>query len=116
MIAHVVFLKPRADLTTAERQAFLAAFERAIREIPSVRHVRVGRRLLHGAGYEATAPDAADHLAVIDFDDLEGLQAYLRHPAHQELGVLFSESLSSGWAYDFEIGGMRQDWGRSAGL
>ena len=106
MIAHVVFVKPRADLTTAERQVFVAALERAVREIPSVRHVRIGRRLLHGAGYESTAPDAADHIAVIDFDDLEGLQAYLRHPAHQELGAVFSESLSSGWAYDFEVGGI----------
>src|SRR3990172_4199264 len=48
---------------------------------------RVGRRITHGAAYEATAPDSADFLVSIGFDDLAGLQAYLRHPAHEELAV-----------------------------
>lgn len=106
MISHIVLMKPRADLTAAEREAFVAAFERAVREIASVRNVRIGTRVVHGAGYEALVPDAADYIAAIDFDDLDGLQAYLRHPAHEELGKRFYESLSSGLAYDFEMGGM----------
>ena len=106
MIAHVVLMKPRADLTSAERQTLVAAFERAIREIASVRNVRIGTRVVHGAGYEARVPDAADYIAMIDFDDLEGLQTYLRHPAHEELGARFHESLSSALVYDFEVGGM----------
>lgn len=101
-------MKPRANLTAAEREAFVAALERAVREIASVRNVRVGTRVVHGAGYEALVPDAADYIAVIDFDDLEGLQAYLRHPAHEELGKRFYESLSSGLAYDFDIGGLER--------
>ena len=105
MVSHVVLMKPRADLTDAERDALLAAFERAIREIPTVRGVRVGRRLVHGAGYEARVPDAADYFVVLDFDDLDGLQAYLRHPAHEELGARFNQSLSSALIYDFEVGG-----------
>ena len=104
-MSHVVLMKPRADLTDAEREALLSAFERAIREIPSVRGVRVGRRVVHGAGYEARVPDAADYLVVLDFDDLDGLQAYLRHPAHEELGARFNRSLSSALIYDFETGG-----------
>ena len=47
----------------------------------------MSRRVRHGAAYELTSP-AVDFLAAIVFDDLDGLQAYLRHPAHQELGVL----------------------------
>jgi len=108
MTSHIVLMKPRADLTPAERQTFVAAFERAVRDIPSVRHVRIGRRIVHGAAYEARMPDAADYAAVIDFDDLEGLKAYLRHPAHEELGNLFYESLSAGLAFDFEMGGLAQ--------
>jgi hypothetical protein len=46
-----------------------------------------------------------DYIAIIDFDDLAGLQMYLRHPAHQELGRLFGESLSGSLVYDFEVGG-----------
>jgi len=103
-ISHVVLMKPRPGLSPADRDALVAAFERAAREIPSIRGIRVGRRITHGAGYEQ--PDAADYLAVIDFDDLAGLQAYLRHPAHDELGARFGVSLSSAMVLDFEVGGI----------
>jgi Stress responsive A/B Barrel Domain len=106
VVSHVVLMKPRSDLSSADRDAFVAAFERAVREIPSIRGVRIGRRVTHGAGYEASAPDTADYLAVIDFDDVTSLQAYLRHPAHEALGALFGQVLSSGIAYDFEAGGI----------
>ena len=43
-------------------------------------NIRIGRRVRHGAGYELSAADAADYLVAIDFDDVVGLQAYLRHP------------------------------------
>jgi Stress responsive A/B Barrel Domain len=107
MVTHVVLMKPRADLSASDRRELIAAFERATRDIPSVVAVRVGRRVKHGAGYEAAAPDSADYLAAIDFDDLAGLQAYLRHPAHVELGVRFATSLSSAMVFDFEIGSAR---------
>ena len=110
MVSHIVMMKPRADLSAEDRQALVAAFERAMREIPTVRTVRVGRRVVHGAGYERTAPDAADYLIVIDFDDLEGLQTYLRHPAHEELGTRFGQSLSSALVYDFELGRIEELW------
>jgi hypothetical protein len=101
-------MKPRADLSPIERAALIDAFERVVRDIPSVRAVRVGRRVVHGAGYEQLAADTADYLAVIDFDDLAGLQAYLRHPAHEELGVRFNQSLQSALVYDFEAGGIEE--------
>jgi hypothetical protein len=104
MLTHIVLMTPRPDLTPAERDALIDAFERAVREIASVRHVRVGRRVIHGAGYEASALDIADYVALIDFDDLAGLQAYLRHPAHDELGARFGQSLRSAMVYDFEVG------------
>jgi len=104
MVSHIVLMKPRAGLSADNRRAFVAAFERAIREIPTVRSVRVGRRVKHGAGYELVSPDAADYFALIDFDDLAGLQAYLRHPAHDEVGARFGEALSAALVYDFEIG------------
>src|SRR5262245_19155221 len=106
MVSHVVLFKVRPDLREDERRALAAAFDRAVRAIPTVRGVRFGTRVRHGAGYEETSPDAADYLAVIDFDDLAGLQAYLRHPAHAELGARFGESLSSAFVYDFEVEGV----------
>jgi hypothetical protein len=104
MVSHLVLMQPRPDLSPVERRGFVDAFERALKEIPTVRGVRVGTRVTHGAGYEQSAP-AADFLAVIDFDDLAGLQAYLQHPAHQELGAWFGRSLSAALVYDFEVGG-----------
>ena len=106
MVWHVVMLKPRADLSSGDRAHFAAVFERAMRAIPTVREVRIGRRFTHGAGYEAGMPDAADIVAVVAFDDRAGLQAYLRHPAHEELGELFGRLLESALVYDFEVGGL----------
>ena len=108
MITHVVLLEPRADLSQADRHSLGAAFERAVREIPAVRAVRVGARITHGAGYEAGMPSTGRYLVVIDFDDLAGLQAYLCHPAHEVLGARFNDSLASALVYDFEVGGLEQ--------
>jgi hypothetical protein len=106
MVWHLVLMKPRPDLPAVERRALLDAFDRACREIPTVRNVRIGRRVTHHAGYEATAPDSADYVALLAFDDLAGLQTYLQHPAHAPLGALFNQALSSAFVYDFEVGGV----------
>ena len=105
MIAHLVLMKPRGNLTAAERLAFVDAFERAVRTIPSVRGVHLGRRERHGAGYEQAPPDI-DFAAVILFDDLSGLQTYLRHPAHADLGAQFGQAMASALVYDCEVGGV----------
>jgi hypothetical protein len=106
MVWHLVLMKPRPDLSADERRAFADAFERASREIPTIREVRIGRRLTHGAGYEHGMPDTADFVALLAFDDLDGLQAYLRHPAHDEVGARFGQSLSAALVYDFEMVGL----------
>jgi hypothetical protein len=106
MVAHVVIFKARQDLPEGERRAFAASLERAAREIPSVRGVRIGQRVLHGAGYEAVTPDTADYLAIVEFDDVAGLQEYLVHPAHEELASRFRQALSSALIVDFEVGGL----------
>lgn len=103
MIWHLVLLKPRPDLTASDRRAFVEAFRRAVTEIPTVRAVRFARRTTHGAAYEQRAHDVADYLAVIEFDDRVGLETYLSHPAHDELGLCFGRSLAAAMVYDFEL-------------
>ena len=105
MVSHLVLLQPRSDLSAVERRGFIDAFEQALTTIPSVRNVRIGDRIVHGAGYEQSAP-AMEYVAVIDFDDLAGLQAYLRHPAHEQLGAWFGRSVTASFVYDFEVGGV----------
>jgi len=103
MTTHLVLFKPRPDLAEADRRRLLDAFERAVRDIPLVRQVRVGRRVIHGAGYEAGMPDAADYLVEMDFDDVDALRRYLEHPSHGELGTRFNDMLSAALIYDFDL-------------
>jgi hypothetical protein len=114
MVAHVVLLAPRPDLTPDQRDAFLRALERAAREIPSVRRARVGKRVLHGPAYEARMAVDFPFAAIFEFDDLAGLQAYLAHPAHEDLGARFYDSLSAALAYDYQMddAGRAGDWFR----
>ncbi len=105
MVSHLVLLKPRPDLTGDGRQRLIAAFERALREIPTIRAVRVGRRRRIGAGYETGMPEL-DYFVEIDFDDVDGLKRYLDHPAHRELGDRFSDSLAGALVFDFEQVGL----------
>lgn len=104
MIAHLVLFRPRPDLTAEDRQAFVAALERAFREIPTVRRARVGVRVTHGAAYEQLAKEDLPFGAVLEFDDFAGLKTYLEHPAHQELGARFWSSAEMSLAYDYEMG------------
>ena len=101
MILHLVLFTPRAGLPVEERQAFGEALERALASIPSVRGYRVGRRFRTGADYDEL-PGDYEYCGVIEFDNREGLQQYLGHPAHQELGRLFYTTASSAFAADFD--------------
>ena len=46
---------------------------------------------------------AYDHALIAEFDDLEGLKAYLAHPAHHAIGEHFSKSAERALAYDYEM-------------
>ena len=69
--------------------------------------------MTHGAGYEAGTP-GVDILALLEFDDVAGLQAYLRHPAHEELGERFGDvsrgangpDAGASWVFDFDMDGL----------
>jgi hypothetical protein len=75
----------------------------ALREIPSIRRARVGRRLTHGRPYEALMRVNYEYAALLEFDDLAGLQAYLQHPAHETLASRFFASFEEALMYDFEL-------------
>lgn len=102
MIAHIVLFRPRAALGPDARGTLLRAFESALREIPSIRHVRVGRRLTHGRPYEGLMAVDYQYAAVLEFDDLAGLQAYLDHPAHERLASEFFKAFEHALMYDYQ--------------
>ena len=43
------------------------------------------------------------HAAILEFDDLAGLRAYLEHPAHTELGSRFFDCFEHALMYDFDV-------------
>jgi hypothetical protein len=103
MIAHVVLFTPKRGLASAERAALAAAFSAAIKQIPSVRRARIGRRVTHGRPYEQLMAVDYSHAAVIEFDDMTGLKAYLNDPAHDRLAGVFFASFEHALMYDFEL-------------
>jgi Stress responsive A/B Barrel Domain len=103
MVVHLVLFRPKPGVSDTERAAMFAALNAAAAEIPTVRRFRTGTRLTHGAAYENLVPPDFPFAAIIEFDDLAGLQAYLRHPAHHRLGQLFYELQEAALAYDYEV-------------
>ena len=104
MIVHVVLFRPRPDLSDAHRDAMFRALRSAATQIPTVRDFRVGPRVTHGAAYEALMSQDFPFAAIIEFDDLQGLQAYLRHSQHEALGELFYRLQAAALVYDYEVG------------
>ena len=104
MIAHLVLFRPKADMSPQERQSVLDGLTSAAIDIPSVRTLRVGRRVRHGvAGYEQAMHQDFEYAVIIEFDNVEGLKAYLAHPKHTALGDHFTRLSSAALAYDYEM-------------
>jgi hypothetical protein len=104
VIAHVVLFRPRADLDEDARAAVMHSLTRARQDIPSIRRFRIGRRVKHGLpGYEQAMPEDYAFAVLIEFDDVDGLRAYLAHPAHAEAGRHFATSAAASLAYDFDL-------------
>ena len=104
MIAHIVLFEPRGDFDDATRDAFVDRIATAAREIPAIQRFRIGPRITHGLpGYEKAMTVHYGYAAVIEFEGVEGLAEYLRHPAHAALGQFFTTAAERSLAYDFEL-------------
>jgi hypothetical protein len=104
MVAHVVLFKPRPGLDDGARQRLVAAFQESLREIPSIRRAHVGRRVMHGRPYEQLMTVDYQYAAILEFDDADGLKAYLAHPVHDALGARFFEAFEVALMYDYQMG------------
>lgn len=104
MIAHVVLFRPRPNLSADQRRELAAAFEAALRDIPSVRRARVGTRVVLGRPYEALMRADYPYIAILEFDNQAGLSAYLDHPSHADLAAQFFSAFEEALLYDFELG------------
>jgi len=90
MILHVVLYQPKPSATPEELSDLVNALEVVSREVPSIRQVRIGRALDLGFSYSNWSKDQNElNVAVFEFDDLNGLKAYLEHEDHKKLAALF---------------------------
>ena len=104
MIAHIVLFWPRPDLTDTQKQSILDAFTQAASRIATVKRCRVGRRVAHGLpGYESVMRGGFEYAAIVEFEDLNGLKAYLTDPAHAAIGTYFTSAAENALAYDYEM-------------
>jgi hypothetical protein len=103
MLVHLVMFRPRPDLDPAGRQRLADALSAAMQQIPSVRRARVGRRVTHGRPYEQLMRVDYTHIAMLEFDDVAGLKAYLEHPAHEQLAARFFEAFEEALMYDYDV-------------
>jgi hypothetical protein len=104
VIAHIVLLKPRPDLTAEQRHEALLTLAHAAANVPEIRSFRFGTRVKHGMpGYEQLMETDFEFALIIEVDDVEALKRYLTAPAHRALGRLFSTATASALAYDYEF-------------
>ena len=104
MIAHIVLLQPRPDLTEDQRRAALETLSHAAANVPEIRSFRLGRRVTHGLpGYEAMMARDYELALIIEVDDVAALTRYLKAPAHRALGDLFSTATAAALAYDYDM-------------
>jgi hypothetical protein len=78
MIRHVAVFRWVDGKTAAQVYAVRSGLDRMPLEVPSVRAYSHGSDLHLGEG-------RWDYAVVADFDDPEGYQAYVDHPAHDEV-------------------------------
>jgi hypothetical protein len=103
VVFHIVLFRPKSGISENDRAAMFSALSSAATEIPTVRRFHIGNRIIHGRPYEHLMEQSYPFAAVIEFDDLAGLQAYLNHPQHERLGGLFYQLLEAGLVYDYEM-------------
>jgi len=102
VIAHIVLLQPRGDLTDAQRSEALATLSRATADVPEIRRCRLGHRVKHGLpGYEQLMPHDFSIALILEFDDVDALKRYLTAPAHDALAQLFYTATTTALAYDY---------------
>jgi hypothetical protein len=104
VIAHIVLLKPRPDLTGDQRNEALQTLAHAAANVPEIRSFRFGTRVKHGMpGYEQMMGTDYEFALIIEVDDVEALKRYLTAPAHRALGTLFTTATAAALAYDYEF-------------
>jgi hypothetical protein len=102
VVAHVVLYRPRPDLDPAAARELAETLAAAPEHIPTIRRVWAGRRV-DGPAYPFGPFPDLPYIGVVEFDDRDGLTAYLTHPFHGRLAQLFAATTAAAQVYDYEM-------------
>ncbi len=95
MLKHVVFVKFKKDVP----ESAIAEIEKGLGElpdiIPEIREFQFGRDVLR-------SERSYDFALVSEFENLEAMQRYQVHPAHQKVVAKLKEVWDSRFIVDFE--------------
>jgi hypothetical protein len=86
-----------------DRRALIESFATALRQIPSISRARVGHSITIGRSYEQLTRTDLPYAAILEFDHVDALKAYLDHPAHEEISTRFFAAIADTLIYDFEM-------------
>jgi hypothetical protein len=104
MILHIVLFQAKPSATAEDSAELTAALEAASRQVTSIRNVRVGKAADLGLGYSSWPKDQkAGYVALFEFEDRNGLQAYLSHPTHRRLSDMFKKTSDQSVVFDAEV-------------
>jgi hypothetical protein len=81
------------------------AWTTALREIPSIARAHIGPRIRIGRSYEELIRTDFPYAAILEFDHVDALRAYLDHPAHDAISTRFFAAIADTLIYDFEMDG-----------
>jgi len=103
LIAHIVLFRLRPEVSLEERRLLIDAWASALNDIPTIRRAHVGQRVRIGRSYESLTRLDFPYAAVLEFDDVDALRAYLDHPAHAAMATRLFAAIAETLIYDFEM-------------
>ena len=103
MVLHVVLYRPRPDVTPEALASLADTIASTAAAISDVRSFRVGMRLADSPPYFGGPFPDFPYMAVVEFDNREGLMRYLKHPAHEALGRAFNTTAEAALVYDYVV-------------
>lgn len=99
MVKHIVLFRLKKDVPAEEKLTVMRDFKCAIEslpaQIPFIRKIEVGLNI---------NPDEVWNIALYsEFDTLDDVKAYAKHPAHVEAGSLLAQVKEERACVDYDI-------------
>lgn len=99
MLQHIVMWKLKDEALGLDKKALGLELKRRLEalvgQVPQIRSFQVGLNVV-------AADTASDVVLVSSFDDLAGLDGYVKHPKHQEVVDFVKQVVAERRAVDYE--------------